>query len=136
MSIIYLDTSALLKRTLPEAESSRFVESLERAVAAGSTLVTSTLTRVEATRALRRRDVELGGDIGAAYRDALQSLAVAPITDVVIELARSIEPPLLRSLDAIHLATALAIGAGELWTYDDRLADATAGAGIAVRAPA
>jgi len=136
MVVIYLDTSAVLKRTLPETESSRFVESLERAVSDRATLVTSALTRVEASRALRRREPDLRDGAVGAYRDALQSLAVAPITDVVVELARSMDPPLLRSLDAIHLATALAVGAGELWTYDDRLAEAATTAGIAVRSPA
>lgn len=136
MVIVYLDTSAVVKRTLPEAQSAKLLDSLGRAVAEGSTLVTSALTRVEAGRALRRRENELQGDIARAYRNALQGLAVAPITDVVIELARSADPPALRSLDAIHLATAIAVGAGELWTYDDRLADASASAGIAVRAPA
>lgn len=136
MAIVYLDTSAVVKRTLPEAQSAKLLDSLGRAVADGGTLVTSALTRVETGRALRRREHDLQGDVATAYRNALQGLAMAPITDVVIELARSADPLALRSLDAIHLATALAVGAGELWTYDDRLADAAASAGIAVRAPA
>jgi predicted nucleic acid-binding protein len=52
--------------------------------------------------------------------------------------AASVEPPSLRALDALHLASALALGAelDVLVTYDVRLADAARAAGIEVVAPA
>ena len=133
---IYLDSSAILKRPLPEAESIAFVQAIEAALADDGTLVTSLLTRVEVGRSLRKRDVDVVGGIDVGLRESLQSIAIAPITEVIAELARSIEPPLLRSLDAIHLATAVAVGADEVWTYDSRFGDAAKTAGLTVRAPA
>lgn len=131
MQILYVDTSALLKRVLPEREAAPLVEALEERIDQGATLVTSTLTRVEVGRALRRH----GGAGMGAFGCSLQGIALAQITDLVTELARAMDPPVLRSLDAIHLATAVALGAHELWTYDDRLAEAASLAGLAVRKP-
>jgi len=135
MATIYLDTSAVVKRALPEAQSAGFVDAIELALSAGGVLVTSALTQVETGRALRRRPEHLAIGVEAAFREALQGIAVAPITGVVVELARTADPPLLRSLDAIHLATAVALSCDELWTYDERLAEAARGAGMTARAP-
>ena len=58
--------------------------------------------------------------------------------DTVLAIARRLDPSELRSLDAIHLATALSIGGdlGALFSYDDRLAAAATAAGLRVLAPA
>jgi predicted nucleic acid-binding protein len=55
----------------------------------------------------------------------------------VAELAGTLEPSVLRGLDAVHLASALAVGAdiGMFVTYDNRLAEAAGAAGLDVRAP-
>ena len=137
MSVVhYLDTSAILKRAFREGGSAAFRVALDASQSGGAALITSALTRVEAGRALRRREAELPGGADPALRVILQGIAQAPVTGVVLELAKSLEPPAMRSLDAIHLATAIALGARQLWTYDERLADAAAFAGLAVRTPA
>ena len=60
-----------------------------------------------------------------------------PMSDAVIERARRLPDPLLRSLDAVHLATALLIreDVETLLTYDDRLAAAAREHGLVVAAP-
>jgi predicted nucleic acid-binding protein len=136
MRVIYIDSSAALKRTLPEREARQLAHAFADAGSAGHTLVTSTLARVEVSRALRRREHELAVSVSVGFQQAMQGIGQAPMTAVVAELARAMDPPLLRSLDAIHLATAVAVGADELWTYDARLAEAAGTAGMAVRFPA
>lgn len=46
-----------------------------------------------------------------------------------------LEPRVLRSLDAIHLATAVLINADLMLSYDDRLTDAAGHNGIAIETP-
>jgi len=60
-----------------------------------------------------------------AARARLRGVDLIPIDDAILEVAALLEPPLLRSLDAIHLATARALGSdlGVLITYDRRLAE-------------
>jgi len=55
----------------------------------------------------------------------------------VLETAATLEPPGLRTLDAIHLASALSLGTdlGAMVVYDERLATAAESNGVAVVAP-
>ncbi|UJP09861.1 type II toxin-antitoxin system VapC family toxin [Microbacterium sp. KUDC0406] len=98
-------------------------------------MITSALTRVEASRALLRRKGDLAAGFDRAFRDVLHGMGQSPITDLIIEFARTVGPAGIRSLDAIHLATATAFSVHEFWTYDDRLAEAVRGTGIPVRMP-
>ena len=84
-------------------------------------------------RACRR----LGEHVAASAEASLSDIALVPIDDIVLAIARRLEPSELRSLDAIHLATALSIGSdlGALFSYDDRLGAAGAAAGLFVLAP-
>lgn len=129
--MIYLESSALVKLIAAEPGSSAL-----RAYLAGQKgRVSSQLTRVEVLRAVRRTDrSEL------TLRRAEQALAIialTPVDEPVLARAASLEPPRLRSLDAIHLATALSIdGLDAFVTYDHRLADAAREAGLAVVSPA
>ncbi len=84
-------------------------------------------------RACRR----LGDAVAASAEASLGDVALVPIDDAVLTIARRLDPSELRSLDAIHLATALSIGAdlGALFCYDDRLAAAAIAAGLRVLAP-
>lgn len=133
--VAYFDTSALIKRIVREAESEALADAVDDRRGDGVQLVGSAIAKIELSRALRRRG--LGAvEADRESRAALEGIAIAPMTDVVIEFARGIDPPILRSLDAIHLATAVAVGAHELWTYDARLAEAAAARGMTVRAPA
>lgn len=96
--------------------------------------VSSALLAVEAIRACAR--------YGAAYaREArawLEGIALLAMDAPVLAEAASLEPPALRSLDAIHLATALSVRdeIGAFFTYDQRLAGAAVESGLAVVQPA
>ena len=67
----------------------------------------------------------------------VRALTLIAVTDEILTRAAHLEPPLLRTLDAVHLATALSLAEalGPIVTYDLRLADAARAAGIAVLAP-
>ena len=67
----------------------------------------------------------------------LARIALIPVDEPVLRTAAMLEPLRLRSLDAIHLATALTLGddLGEFGTYDGRLADAAMGLGLFVASP-
>lgn len=133
---IYLDSSALVKRVALEPEHDALEQALAAAVADGHLLVSSALARVEVSRALRSLlDAEHPARLARAARDAFDGVAIAPLTGPMLESARTIGPPVLRTLDAIHLAAASAVEAGELWTYDDRLAAASEATGIVRLAP-
>ncbi len=97
-------------------------------------MVTSSISGVEVTRLARRSAVGARPDAAAVLRK-VGSLAC---DDAVIALAGRVPPPTLRSLDAIHLATALMLvpEVGSFVTYDSRLADAARTAGFDVVAPA
>ena len=70
-------------------------------------------------------------------RAVLRGLAVLRVNDRVLEAAGLLLPVALRSLDAIHLATARELGdeLGSLVTYDDRLAEAARALGHRVAGP-
>lgn len=134
--LLYLDTSAVLKRVFAEGASVALRDAMTASAADGCRFVTSALTLVEASRAARRRlDDESAVDLGRALDAAVDDLAIAPIDHRIIESARIVGSPLLRSLDAIHLATAIGLGAREVWTYDERLAAVAEEMGIAPRSP-
>lgn len=138
MSItVYLDTSAVLKRIFIEKESDALQDALSAVLAADGRFVTSALARIEVSRALRRRsDAEPPVRLARAFVEALAGVATAAITDEIVESARIIGSPFLRSLDAVHLATAVALGVDELWTYDQRMAEAAEELGIPSGSPA
>jgi predicted nucleic acid-binding protein len=128
--MIYLDSCAIVKLVRVEPESA----ALRAWLAANpQPLVTSALARVEATRALRRIEP-------AALH--LLPLALAtmhhhPITDTVLSTAIGYEDPYLRSLDAIHLASAQRFQTSLQWflTYDHRLIAAAERLGLSVASP-
>jgi predicted nucleic acid-binding protein len=133
---VYVDSSALIKRAVAERESEAVEEALEQHVEAQDALVSSTLAWIEIGRALRARlDREDHDVVIEAIDDALSGIAERPITADVVSLARRIEPNVLRSLDAIHLATAVLLDADTVMTYDDRLAGAARHNGLTVSAP-
>jgi len=133
---VYVDSSALIKRAVAEAESETLEQVLERHVEAADALVSSTLAWIEISRALRARLDGQGQDVFTeAIDDALAGVAERAITPDVVSLARRIEPNVLRSLDAIHLATAVLLDVDAVLTYDERLAVAARHNGLAVSAP-
>jgi len=106
---------------------------LHRELGAWSAWTSSALLGVEAVRACRR----LGEGVADSAEASLSDIALVPVDDAVLAVARRLDPGELRSLDAIHLATALSIGTdlGALFSYDDRLTAAAVAAGLRVLAP-
>jgi predicted nucleic acid-binding protein len=97
-------------------------------------IVSSDLLRTELVRATRRG----APDQMQQARAVLDSLVLLTIPTALFEQAGTVEPDLLRSLDALHLAAALDLGddLDGIVTYDDRLASAAVALGIRVIAPA
>jgi predicted nucleic acid-binding protein len=127
----YVDTSALVKLVVPEPES----EALQRWLSApGAVLVASDLVRTELFRATRR----LAEDRLVQARAVLEAVDLIRLTPTIFDEAARLDPPELRSLDAIHLASALDLGDSleGVVTYDDRLAAAARANGVPVTAPA
>jgi predicted nucleic acid-binding protein len=127
--VAYLDASALVKLVIDEKETaalSRFVGSADR-------FATSRVGIVETTRAAARRD---RFDRERLDR-VLLAIEVIELDDRIARGAASIGPPTLRTLDAIHLASARELGSEleALVTYDVRLADAARSLGLPVVSP-
>lgn len=132
MSGVYVDSSALLKRVIIEAESDALRSVLTDRARAEDLLTASSLAWLELWRALRRTETK---DVGAQVDRAVSGVAEFPLDATVLDRARRVGQDGLRSLDAIHLASALAVGTTEMISYDDRLAEAAAGVGIDVLMP-
>lgn len=126
----YLDTSALVKLVVAEPETAALRSWLS---AADRDLVASDLVRTELMRAVRRFVPERAPQA----RQVLDSITLLDVTGAVFTAAGRLDPPALRSLDAIHLAAALDLGddLDGLVTYDDRLAEAATANGVTVLAP-
>jgi uncharacterized protein len=130
MPATYLDSSALVKLAIAEPESS----ALRRYLRRRSMLVSSGLARTEVLRALL-----LEGDEGFARgRAVLARVELVRVNDRVLNAAGALLPAHLRSLDAIHLATAQQLGAdlGHVVTYDDNMLEAAHHLGLRTAAPA
>lgn len=132
MSTVYVDSSALLKRVVLEAESSAVRSLLLERDAAGDLLTASSLAWVEVWRSLRRAGVT---DLEATVEAALSGVARYAWNDTVLGRAQRVGLDTLRSLDAIHLASALTVGAESILTYDERLAESAEAVGLRVLAP-
>lgn len=127
--IAYLDTSAYVKLVLGEPESAALRDELSRWEAR----VSSRLLIVESLRACSR----YGPEFEARAREGLAALALLPMDDALLYAAAHLGPPRLRSLDAIHLATAFSLGGrvGVMLCYDERLADTARSVGLTVAKP-
>jgi uncharacterized protein len=130
---LYLDSSALVKLVQRERESAMLRRFLRRHDDDGR--VTSALARVEVVRA-----VAPGGPSAIAHgRRVLARIEQVNIDSTLLDAAAVLAPgSLLRSLDAIHLAAALTIGADlrAVVTYDERMQVAAADLGLVTEAPA
>ena|SRR5438309_9347817 len=127
---VYLDSSAFAKLVMVEPESpalSRFLDGRPLQAAA-------TLLRTEVLRAAMR----VSQAHVARARQLLTTVAFIDLDRSLLDHAGILLPPDTRSLDAVHVAAALALGddLGEFVTYDRRLATAAHQWGIAVVSPA
>lgn len=111
----YLDSSAIVKLVVREPESF----ALRRYLRRRQPLVSSALARAEVLRAL----LPAGDDAMSRGRAVLQRIDLVRVNDRILNAAGTLRPPELRSLDAIHLATAQELGDDlkTLVTYDDRM---------------
>jgi predicted nucleic acid-binding protein len=124
-----VDSSAFVKLPLREPEHASLRAELRR----WAGYVSSALIGVEAVRACAR----YGPEYGQAAREGLEALALLPVDDEVLEHASRLEPSTPRSLDAIHLATALVVkdDLGALLSYDERLCEAARAVELPVTTP-
>ena len=132
--MIYLDSCAMVKLVVPEPESPALVEWLRHQT--GDQMVTSTLAEIEVPRALRRNAPRALGLVSRMLTRVDRFEVDAPVRAT----AGAYVDPHLRSLDAIHLATAENLVASgkrvtAFVTYDKRLAAAAAEAGLTVVSP-
>lgn len=122
----YLDSSALVKLVLEEPES-RVLEDEVRSIP----LASSEIAVVEVMRACKH--AARHGEQRA--RQLLESTFLVEVRRPLLEHAARLTSDSLRSLDAIHLATALEIVPDEFVAYDRRLLAAAAEAGLRVVSP-
>lgn len=132
---VYVDSSALLKRAVKEAESVALVEEIDRFHRDGVLLVSTSLAWTEVARVLRSHASSSYQDVADDLRAVMSGIAEHPLDAEIMNLSRRVEPDALRSLDAIHLAAAIALDADLMITYDARLTEAALKNGILVSAP-
>jgi hypothetical protein len=128
--VIYLDSAAVVKLVHAEKESPALRDWLDER--AETSWVSSVLAEIESFRALARHAPE------AVVRlpRVLDLIDLRELDAGTRILAQTVRPAMVRSLDAIHLATALRINPlTSFVTYDKRLADAAASAGLTVDMP-
>lgn len=135
MAVFYADASALVKLVRDEAES----EAL-RAFLADADLVSSELVLTEIPRAARRavaQDPALPLDLLLERTaELIDALALLPLDRALLEGAGALAEPALRALDAIHVASAVALDpVGAFVTYDERQAAAARLAGLRTMSP-
>lgn len=129
--LLYLDSSALVKLVLPEEETEALLAALQH----WPDRVSSELAVVEVRRAAHR-----ASDDPAVHRRAqevLDALHLLSLDSTVLREAASLEPSELRSLDAIHLASALSLeeDLGALSVYDRNLRSAAEALSVRIVAP-
>lgn len=128
--IFYLDTSAIVKLVVDEAESEAFEAWV---VSRSDDLVSSDLVRTELLRGVRR----VAPNRLERARAVLDGIDLIVMRTALFERAAELDPPLRRSLDALHLACALDLGdeLDAVVSYDDRLGAAVRTHGVALIAP-
>ncbi len=130
MTAVYLDSSAFVKLFVNEAESGPLRSYLE---AHDDRFVSSSLLRTESLRAVRH----LGPETLALIREGLRRVDLIALDDRILDGAGTLAADVLRTLDAIHLATALSVGDDlvSIVTYDRRMVDAARMLGLATASP-
>lgn len=131
MSAWYLDSSAIVKFIVVEPESADLA-AWRAGLDPDDVVMTCELAIAEVLRAVRRIDGDV--DVALAHLGALEHLVMD--RDLMLA-AGALEPRGMRTLDAIHLAAAVAAGdeLSGVVTYDDRMASAARDLGLAQVAP-
>jgi uncharacterized protein len=130
--MIYLDSAAVVKLVHAEPESTALRSWLDER--AETQWISSVLTEIESFRALARYAPEAASRLPAV----LDQIDLIDLDQRIRMLAQTVTPTTVRSLDAIHLSTALCSRASltSFVTYDKRLLDAAQAAGLPIDAPA
>ena len=130
--MIYLDSAAVVKLAHPEPESPALRRWLNDRAETG--WISSVLTEIESFRAL----AQYVPDAVSRLPAVLDQIDLIDLDPRIRILARTVKPATVRSLDAIHLGTALRSRPGltSFVTYDKRLLDAARAAGLPVASPA
>jgi uncharacterized protein len=126
----YLDSSAIVKLVVAEPESS----ALRRYLRRRKPYVSSALARAEVARSL----LPFGPAALKRGDTVLARIDLIRVNDIVLRSAGSLLPEDIRTLDAIHLATAQQLGSdlARIVTYDVRMQAAAEAVGLDVNAPA
>lgn len=127
--LLYLDSSAIVKLVVPEPETS----ALRDLLTAWPERVTSIVARIEVERVARR----FGGGTIRRARTVLSRIGLVELDQEVVDAAVGLDPPALRTLDAIHLGTALTLGSdlGAFCAYDTGLSAAAQRQAMELLAP-
>ncbi|HEY7100330.1 MAG TPA: type II toxin-antitoxin system VapC family toxin [Mycobacteriales bacterium] len=125
---LYMDSSALVKLVIRETGSDDL-----RGFVGGREMVTSQISRVELIRAVARNQPD---SVEAAV-ELLGELTLVAVSQVIASRAAWVPPPALRSLDALHVASASAMrdSLDAFVTYDHRMIDAGRIAGLRIASP-
>lgn len=130
--LLYADTSALVKLVVREAESDALADELQR----WADVAASALIRVELPLAVARVDSQRVDH--SEYVEAILSLTVeVPVSNEILDAAAQLDAGALRTLDAIHVASALSLGddISVVLSYDRRMQEAAQRLGLQVLAP-
>ena len=128
--MIYLDSAAVVKLVHAEPESAALRGWLDER--AETQWISSVLTEIESFRALARYAPAAVSRLPAV----LDLIDLIDLDRHIRLLARTVMPATVRSLDAIHLGTALRPSLTSFVTYDKRLLDAAQAAGLPIDSPA
>lgn len=133
---VYLDSSAIIKRALLEEHATALARELRQHQQAGHELVTSVLGRIEVSRVIRSRREDVSPrEVFEAIDTSLSGIIEFAMTEQVISIGERLGPASLRSLDAIHLATATFLDADLVIAYDHRLLTAASELGFRTLSP-
>lgn len=128
--IIYVETSAAGKLLVEESESGALSSFLDDAVARGDQLASCLLLETELRRLAVREELSQ-----AAVSEVLARIDLVELDRGQYRVAGVLPGRHLRSLDALHVATALRVAADVMLTYDVRQAAAAEAAGVRTAAP-
>lgn len=127
--LIYADSSALVKLVIHEPESASLAEHLE----IDHVLATSRISLVEVPWAVELANPSI--EVQEAVEVLLASCLLVAVTTPLLRAARRLSSASVRTLDAIHLASAVRIDADEVLAYDPRLLAAATEQALSTASP-
>jgi predicted nucleic acid-binding protein len=131
-AVLYLDSSAIVKLVVSEPQTAALVET----VRSDPEMVSSTIARIEVLRAVKRAGARRA--VAERAESILGRMGLVRLEEEIVKTASELRPRELRTLEAIHVATALSLvpAISSLITYDARLASAARATGLTALGPA